>query len=75
MTVVVEIVAKADCHATVKKESMNKIKQWVMGVALLVASPFLLLFAMLAGIFIKLPIWVYILYNETWQEMRKKDDK
>jgi hypothetical protein len=30
---------------------------------------------MLAGIFIKLPIWVYILYNETWQEMRRKDDK
>jgi hypothetical protein len=72
VTVVVETVGKAGYHATVKKESMNKIKQWVFGVALLVASPFLLLFAMLVGIMIKLPIFIFMLYNETWQEHKNK---
>lgn len=69
--VVVAIVGKVDCHATVKKESMNNIKQWAMGIILLVLSPFLLMFAILVSLFIKLPIWIYLLYNEAWEEWRK----
>ena len=51
---------------------MNSVKQWVFGIALLAATPFLLLFAMLVSIAIKLPIWIFILYNETWQDFKEK---
>jgi len=50
---------------------MDKIKQWVMGIALLAASPFLLFFSIMAMICIKMPIMVYMLYNELWEEYKE----
>lgn len=67
------IANKVDYRATVKKENMNKIKEWVLGIALLAASPFLLCFTIMAMILIKMPIMIYMLYNEIWQEY--KEDK
>ena len=72
MTVAVVIVGKVDCHATVKKENMNKIKEWALGLCLLIATPFLMMFAILAMVFFKLPIMMFILYNEIWTDMKEK---
>jgi hypothetical protein len=54
---------------------MNKIKQWIFGLALLILSPFLLLIFALVSISIKVPIWVYFLYKESWEEIRKARNK
>lgn len=77
MTVAVVIVGKVDCHATVKKENMNKIKEWALGLCLLIATPFLMMFAILAMVFFKLPITIFMLYNEYWQYLKegRKDGK
>lgn len=72
MTVVLVIVGKAAFHATVKKENMNTVKQWAFGVMLLVATPFLLMFGIIASLFIKLPLWAFMLYNEVWNDMKEK---
>ena len=53
------------------KENMDKIKQWVMGIALLAASPFLLFFTIIVMILIKMPIMIYMLYNEVWEEYKE----
>jgi len=70
--VVVVIVNKVDYHAIAKKENMNKIKEWVLGIALLAASPFLLCFTIMVMIFFKMPIMIYMLYNEIWQEYKEE---
>lgn len=57
------------------KEDMNKLKQWVMGITLLVATPFLMMFAMLAMVFFKLPILIFMLYNEFWEDYKDKRKK
>lgn len=54
------------------KDYMNTIKEWVMGLLLLVATPFLIMFAMLAMIFFKLPILIFMLYNEFWEDYKAK---
>ena len=51
---------------------MNTIKQWVFGVMLLVATPFLLMFGIIASLLIKLPLWAFMLYNEVWNDMKEK---
>lgn len=53
------------------KENMDKLKQWVMGIALLAASPFLLFFTIIVMILIKMPIMIYMLYNEVWEEYKE----
>jgi hypothetical protein len=68
----VVIVNKVDYRAIAKKENMNKIKEWVLGIALLAASPFLLFFTIMVMIFFKMPIMIYMLYNEIWQEYKEE---
>ena len=51
---------------------MNKIKEWSLGLFLLIATPFIMGFAMLAMVFIKLPLMMFILYNEIWTDMKEK---
>lgn len=53
-------------------KKMNKIKEWALGLFLLIATPFLIMFAMLAMVFIKLPIMMFLLYNEIWTDMKEK---
>ena len=53
-------------------KKMNRIKEWSLGLFLLIATPFLMMFAMLAMVFIKLPIMMFILYNEIWTDMKEK---
>lgn len=53
------------------KDCMDKLKQWVLGIALLAASPFLLFFTIAAMLFIKMPIMIYMLYNEVWEEYKE----
>lgn len=65
------IVNKVDYHATVKKESMNKIKEWALGLCLLIATPFLMLFAIFAMVLFKLPITIFMLYNEYWEYIKE----
>jgi len=66
------IVNKVDYRAIAKKENMNKIKEWVLGIALLAASPFLLFFTIMVMIFFKMPIMIYMLYKEIWQEYKEE---
>jgi len=56
-------------------EKVKKIKEWLLGLVLLAASPFLLLVFILVSISIKLPIWIYLLYNEFWHEMKNKKNE
>ena len=77
MNLAAEIVGKVDFRAIVKKENMNKIKEWALGLCLLIATPFLMMFAILAMVFFKLPITIFMLYNEYWQYLKegRKDAK
>ena len=54
------------------KDDMNLIKEWVLGMVLLILTPFFLLFIILVSLFVKLPMWIYMLYNEYWQEHKGK---
>ncbi len=56
-------------------EKVKKIKEWLLGLVLLAASPFLLLVFILVSISIKLPIWIFMLYNEFWYEMKNKKNE
>ena len=52
-------------------EKVNSIKEWVLGIVLLILTPFLLLVGILVALFVKLPIWIYMLYNESWQTYKE----
>ena len=50
---------------------MNIVMQWVLGLILLVTSPFILLILALITMAIKLPLWSYLLYKEILEGLRK----
>jgi len=52
---------------------INLFKQWIFGIILLILSPFLILLGILLSIVFKLPIWIFMIYNEFLFENRKKE--
>jgi Na+-driven multidrug efflux pump len=62
-----------------EKVKMNKyiklFKQWIFGIILLILSPFIILLGILSSIVFKLPIWIFLLFNEFWLEHRKKKNE
>jgi hypothetical protein len=50
-------------------------KQWLFGIILLILSPFLILLGIILSVVFKLPIWIFLLFNEFWLEHRKKKNE
>jgi hypothetical protein len=63
------------CEKVKMNKSINLFKQWIFGIILLILSPFIILLGILSSIVFKLPIWIFLLFNEFWLEHRKKKNE
>ena len=60
------------CEKIKMNNYINLFKQWLFGIILLILSPFLILLGIILSVVFKLPIWIFLLFNEFWLEHRKK---
>ena len=63
------------CEKTKMNNYINLFKQWIFGIILLILSPFIILIGIIASVVFKLPIWIFLLFNEFWLEHRKKKNE
>ena len=63
------------CEKVKMNNYINLFKQWIFGIILLILSPFFILIGILSSILFKLPIWIFLLFNEFWLEHRKKKNE
>ena len=63
------------CEKVKMNNYINLFKQWIFGIILLILSPFLILIGIIASVVFKLPIWIFLLFNEFWLEHRKKKNE
>jgi Na+-driven multidrug efflux pump len=63
------------CEKVKMNNYINLFKQWIFGIILLILSPFIILLGILSSIVFKLPIWIFLLFNEFWLEHRKKKNE
>ena len=60
------------CEKAKMNNYINLFKQWIFGIILLILSPFIILVGIILSVAFKLPIWIFLLFNEVWLEHRKK---
>jgi Na+-driven multidrug efflux pump len=63
------------CEKVKMNKYINLFKQWIFGIILLILSPFLILIGIILSVAFKLPIWIFLLFNEFWLEHRKKKNE
>ena len=63
------------CEKVKMNKYINLFKQWIFGIILLILSPFIILIGIIASVAFKLPIWIFLLFNEFWLEHRKKKNE
>ena len=63
------------CEKVKMNNYINLFKQWIFGIILLILSPFLILIGIILSVAFKLPIWIFLLFNEFWLEHRKKKNE
>lgn len=63
------------CEKVKMNNYINLFKQWIFGIILLILSPFIILVGIIASVVFKLPIWIFLLFNEFWLEHRKKKNE
>jgi Na+-driven multidrug efflux pump len=61
------------CEKVKMNKYINLFKQWIFGIILLILSPFIILLGIILSVAFKLPIWIFLLFNEFWLEHRKKE--
>jgi len=63
------------CEKVKMNKYINLFKQWIFGIILLILSPFIILLGIILSVAFKLPIWIFLLFNEFWLEHRKKKNE
>ena len=63
------------CEKVKMNNYINLFKQWIFGIILLILSPFIILVGIILSVAFKLPIWIFLLFNEFWLEHRKKKNE